>query len=536
LKRIGKNTATNTFYEIITQGPIELTFLKGNKKPTHNEEIYLNKINIKYLLTMKKSNLLKSREVRSSIIKVFTAINLSVLMLYLGGCLNKTMTTKENDKQLIKTYVSDKDTPLWKYIESLPVIDTHEHFGNEDDYLGIQVDIFNLLVPYIVDNLESAGISLKEMALMKDGQASFKDRWSIFNKYYSSIQSTTYVLALQTSLEEQYRFKNFGLEECERVSKLLTKDFAVKGFMQKFMDKNKIESILTYLGPSMDAVRKSFGENNITLVPTVNNICVKDAKSLEEIAKMTETPIHNLDDILAGIDKLFKAYYDAGIKNIKFGSAYNREINYKPRTLAEAEASFKQIMATPFDYSDEVPGKHYVFHLSDYHIPLDDYLGIYMIKQAEKYNINAIFHVGIFAWNYNSAKNNHSSSLEWLIRNFPKVNFVILHSGYPLFDEAILLAKYYPNVYLNMTWDHIIERGKSIEVMKSYIEMLPTNKIHLFGGDYLFPQQIIGNMIFTKENLYIALSELIEKGVLIENQAKKIAYDWLYGNPKAFYY
>jgi hypothetical protein len=87
-----------------------------------------------------------------------------------------------------------------------------------------------------------------------------------------------------------------------------------------------------------------------------------------------------------------------------------------------------------------------------------------------------------------------------------------------------------------MTWDHIIERGISIDIMKRYIEMLPTSKIHLFGGDYLYPQQIYGSLIFTKENLYITLSELIKKGLMSEEQAKKIAIDWLYNNPKTFYY
>lgn len=436
-----------------------------------------------------------------------------------------------------KSYLTfDKNTALWKYIDNLTVIDTHEHISSESELQGLQLDIFNLFIPYIVDNLESAGITDDEMFLMKNTQAPFKDRWAAFYKYYPAIQSSTYILALQASLAEQYQFKNYGLEECQRISDLLKKDFATKGFMKKFFEKNKIESMLTFRSPASEEVRRSYGEDNIMIVPTVNNICVKDKNSLEEISKITETPIRNLDDILAGIDKLFKEYNAAGIRNIKFGSAYNRELNYKPRTRAEAEASFAKIMATPFEYSEAKPNKYYVFHLEDYHIPLDDYLAIYMIKQAEKYNMNAIFHVGIFAWNFNSVKNNHASSLEWLMKNFPKVNFVILHAGYPYFDEAILLAKYYPNVYINMTWDHIIERGKSIEIMKSYIEMLPTSKIHLFGGDYLFPQQIYGNVTFTKENLYIALVDLMKKGVLNEDQAKKIAVDWLYNNPKAFYY
>lgn len=458
------------------------------------------------------------------------------LLICITGNVFAAKPTKAVKTEVKNNYVADKSTALWKYIDGLTVIDTHEHISSEAELLGLQLDIFNLFIPYIVDNLESAGINDDEMALMKNGQAPFKDRWAAFYKYYPAIQNSTYILALQTALAEQYQFKNYGLEECQRISDLLKKDFASKGFMKKFFEKNKIESMLTFRSPASEEVRRSYGVDKMMLVPTVNNICVKDANSLAEIAKLTETPIRNLDDILAGIDKLFKEYAAAGIKNIKFGSAYNREINYKARTREEADASFAKIMATPFDYSDAKPNKYYVFHLEDYHIPLDDYLGVYMIKQAEKYHMNVIFHVGIFAWNYNSVKNNHASSLEWLIKNFPTVNFVILHAGYPYFDEAILLAKYYPNVYINMTWDHIIERGISIDIMKRYIEMLPTSKIHLFGGDYLFPQQIYGNVSFTKENLYIALTELIKKGTLDEEQAKKIAIDWLYNNPKAFYY
>lgn len=462
----------------------------------------------------------------SILVLMFFALNSNV------NAFSKKITTKTQPAE----YVTNKNTPLWKYIDGLTVIDTHEHISSEAELLGMQISFFDLFVPYIVDNLESAGISHDEMALMKNGLATFKERWTVFNKYYPAIKSSTYVLALQASLAEQYQLKDFGLEECQRINDLLKQDFATKGFMQKFMDKNKIESMLTFRSPSSEDVRRSYGDNKIMLVPTVNHICVKDANSLEEISKLTETPIKNLDDILAGIDKLFKEYSAAGIKNIKFGSAYNRELNYKPRTKAEAEASFAKIITTPFDYSDVIPNKYYVFHLEDYHIPLDDYLAAYMMAQAAKYKMNAVFHVGIFAWNFNSVKNNHAQSLEWLIKKFPTVNVVILHAGYPYFDEAILLAKYYPNVYINMTWDHIIERNVTIEVMKRYIEMLPTSKIHLYGGDYLFPQQIWGSMLFTKENLYIALTDLIKKGTITEVHAKQIASDWLYNNPKAFYY
>ncbi len=443
----------------------------------------------------------------------------------------------QKDKKLNGfSHAPDKNSPLWQYISALPVIDTHEHISSEEEMLGAKIDIFNLFVPYIVDNLESAGMTTEEMMVMKNGQAGFKDRWEAFNKYYPDIQNSTYVLALQASLEEQCQFKNFGLEECFRISGLLTNDFSSKGFMQKFMDKNNIESMLTYRSCSLDEVRRSYGKNRISVVPTVSEICVRDTKSLGNIAKAMDVTIRNLDDLLSGMDQLFREYASLGIKNIKFGSAYNRVLNFKQRTRKEAEASFDQIMQRPFENLYAQPFKFYVKTLSDYHLPLDDFLTSYMVSLAEKYHMNVIFHVGLAAWNYNSVENSHSCGLEWLIKTFPKVNMVLLHCGFPFFEEAVLLCKYYPNVYLNMTWDHIIDREKSIQLTKTCIEMLPTNKVHAFGGDYLFPQQICGNLLFTKENICRAFSEMIRAGSLTEEGAKRIALDWFYENPKKFYY
>lgn len=430
----------------------------------------------------------------------------------------------------------NKNTVLWKYIASLPVVDTHEHMSDESELLGLHIDFFSFLTPYVIDNIETAGLTVDERAIMLNPQHPFEERWKVFNKYYSDIQHTTYMHVLRKSLEYEYQLKSFSLAEVKRVSDLILKDFSAKGFVKRTMDNLKIESILTFRSAGIQEVRRSYGNDNIKTVPTVNDICVTDAYSLKKISELTEMPVQTIDDILRGIDKLFIEYQKQGLKNIKINAAYNRRLNYRERTRREAEESFGTIMNTPFDYGTIIPNKYYVYTLSDYHLPLDDYLTVYMIQQAAKYGMNVIFHVGPAAWNFNSTLRSHTSDLEWLFKNFPKVNFVVLHAGYPYFDEAMLYAKYYPNVYLNMTWDHILEREKAIEAMIAYIEMLPITKIHLFGGDYVFPQQIYGHLMITKENLYIALNYLIKKGTLDLNQAKDIAVAWLYRNPDQFYF
>ena len=430
-----------------------------------------------------------------------------------------------------KNFAVNKKSELWKYIESLTIIDTHEHIRKEKDFLGSKLDVFNMLIPYVIDNLQTAGMTSDELSLMSNKEANFKDKWDTFYKYYPLIKHTTYFLALRSALEDQYQMKSVSIEEFQRISNLLTQDFAEKGFMQKYMDQNKIESMLTFGNCSLAEVRSFIGENKITIVPTVSLIQVLDTSSLIKISRIMEMDIWNFDDIIKGIDHLFYVYDSIGIKNLKFGSGYYRELNYRNRTHEEAEAAFARIMKS-------VPGSTSVLPntLSPDQTILDDYIAVHIFSLASKYKMNVIFHCGIAAWNRNYVKYTHASGMEWLFTTFPEVNFVILHAGYPFFDEAVLLARYYPNVYLNMTWDHIIDREKSINIIKTYIEMLPTNKIHAFGGDYFYPQQIAGHLKFAKENIYIAFNDMIRKGIMNLEDAKKVIYDWFYANPKAFYF
>jgi len=88
-------------------------------------------------------------------------------------------------------------------------------------------------------------MSCDELNLISDKEADFKQKWDAFYKYYPVIKNTTYFLALQTALEDQYQMKTVSMEEFQRISTLLTKDFAEKGFMQKYMDQNNIESMLS---------------------------------------------------------------------------------------------------------------------------------------------------------------------------------------------------------------------------------------------------------------------------------------------------
>ena len=102
-------------------------------------------------------------------------------------------------------------------------------------------------------------------------------------------------------------------------------------------------------------------------------------------------------------------------------------------------------------------------------------------------------------------------------------------------DEAILLCKYFPNVYLDLAWLHTLDRQAAVSAIKRIIELLPTNKIIGFGGDVCLPVNTVGNLHFALENLAEAFADLIRAGELTASDAEELGHAWLYENPVQIY-
>ncbi len=65
---------------------------------------------------------------------------------------------------------------------------------------------------------------------------------------------------------------------------------------------------------------------------------------------------------------------------------------------------------------------------------------------------------------------------------------------------------------------------------------IPHTKIHGFGGDYFdIPEFTTGHLEIAREVIAGALTNLVEKGWLEEEEAVRIAADWLFNNPNRFF-
>ena len=343
--------------------------------------------------------------------------------------------------------MSSSREQLLTILEKIPVIDTHEHFTPEI-YLNGSDDFFTLLSPYVVDALTAAGMPVGEWAATQNKSLPIETRWGILSPYLPLVRYTRAFRVVDGVVRGRYGLREYTADEIARISPLIAADGTREGYFRLCREAG-IRATMTFL--SFDCHRM-MGDSVMLPVPTVSDVHFKDLRMLTRLHEVTGVPVASFDALLTAIDKLFADYHAAGIRAVKFGSAYRRRLDYQPTPRAEAERVFTEVLRTP-RYGDTLMCGACPNGFSDDRLrPLDDYLAFYMVGKAGEYGMNVFFHCGIHAWNENDPDAAKVSGLRTLIALHPEVRFTLLHAGYPYVDDAVLLAKYYPNVTLNLTW------------------------------------------------------------------------------------
>ena len=123
-----------------------------------------------------------------------------------------------------------------------------------------------------------------------------------------------------------------------------------------------------------------------------------------------------------------------------------------------------------------------------------------------------------------------------LLERHPTVRFDIYHVGYPWVRQALMLAKGFPNVWLNFCWTHIISPRFAMDALDEAIDLLPANKVLGFGGDYGTPvEKVYGHLVMAREDIARVLAARIARATMTEEQALALAHQWLWENPRELY-
>ena len=143
----------------------------------------------------------------------------------------------------------------------------------------------------------------------------------------------------------------------------------------------------------------------------------------------------------------------------------------------------------------------------------------------ENLKLPVLIHTGIQTRNANILTNSDPKLLNPLFIEYPGVDFIILHAGYPFSRDAAVMAKNFPNVYLDVTWLPMITGSGYKNLLREFLELVPANKI-IWGSDSYNVEQMLGHVRLFRRLTSEALGEIVDEKFLSIDEAVEIG-EWI---------
>ena len=261
---------------------------------------------------------------------------------------------------------------------------------------------------------------------------------------------------------------------------------------------------------------------------------VRSFMEVQELVKPLRRSVSSLDEYLDACREIFAGFKAYGAVAFKDQSAYTRSLDYGNPSHAEAEAVFNWFMADATRsavYPDGVK-------------PLDDYLFHAFLRMARDLDLPVQLHTGHLAGLHGDITKANAVQLADLFLLHRDVRFDLFHANWPYGGEALFLTKAHPNVSLDFCWAHAIDPIYCQDLLRQALSSVPHSKIHGFGSDFGgfgyppgggYADRAWAQAQIAKENIAIALAEMVEIEYIDMDEAKTIARAWLFDNPNQFY-
>lgn len=418
---------------------------------------------------------------------------------------------------------------LLSAIDRIALVNTHEHIIPEEERVGLDVDFFTLAGHYAISDVISAGLGGEQLRLVRDETASTRDRWAAFEPHWKSARFTGYGQALRIAIEDLYGATEISGATIDEIN-------------SRIRNKNKpglYEDVLVKRSNIAYSVLDDYW-NAAPIKPDPRFfvyarkfdrfVAPQSSKDVRELEKLTGVSITNLRGLKRAMERSFEQSLELGMVNVKSTLAYSREIHYTEVPEARAESEVQALLKN----GRHVP-KGFRNRRERPYRAMEDHMFHHLIRLAESHKIPVQVHTGLHAGNGNFIENSKPTHLTNLFFLYPNVKFDLFHISYPYQGELSVLAKIFPNVYVDFCWAHIISGSLSRRTMHEMLETVPANKIFGYGGDYRYPELSYAHAKMARRNVARVLTEKVEEGFCTDEEARELARMILHDNPDSIF-
>lgn len=420
---------------------------------------------------------------------------------------------------------------LRAYCETVPLVDCHDHSG---ECGPAYTDALQMLVGgYFHSDILSAS-SDEALAVIQDKERALEARWPVFERAWQRTRFTGYGMVTRRVLKHFYGEEFLTLEALHRIQDKLI-DLTDATTFDRILEEANIAVRILDIWPDVNKVL----DGSLKLTPrgrlAISLPSYHAVRSYEDVQQKVAPlgrHVTSLDEYLEACREIFEGHKAYGVVTFKDQSAYSRPINYGNPTRAEAETVFNWFMEDPrrsaaYPDLDSVSGGVR---------PLDDYLFHAFMRMARDLDLPVQIHTGHMAGIRNDIVKTNAAGLTRVIELHRDVRFDLFHANWPYSDALIYLGKNFPNVALDFCWTNIIDPVYSQRVFKQALSAVPHGKLHGYGSDYGgSPERAWAHAQIARDNVAIALSDMVALEYLDLDEAKEVAHAWLFGNANAFF-
>ncbi len=393
------------------------------------------------------------------------------------------------------------------HVNEILLIDTHEHLITEEERIqkADQLDFTYLFSHYANEDLISASNMKGIMNIVFSNDFPLEDRWELFYPFFKEMRNTAYARAAMLAANDLYGVKDLNEESYVSLSEQIREKSKPGLYEWILKEKSGIELSI------VDGGHRHYDTLFYRHVERFDQFIQVSSKT--EIVKLGsdyDINVKSLDDYIIALREAFEAGVDYNMVAVKTGLAYQRILKYNNTSSERATDVFNALFREEAVKADEIKA-------------LQDFMMHRVLDLANEFDLPVQIHTGLQAGNGNDITNSNPTHLINLFMEYPEVNFCLFHSSYPYGGELSVLAKNFPNVFIDMCWTPVISPAYSIRYLDEWLETVPANKIMLFGGDYSVVELVYAHSVFARRILTRVLCDKVGSGYFSEEEALDIA-------------
>lgn len=422
---------------------------------------------------------------------------------------------------------------LYAYCLTVRLVDCHDHSIKLGPKYTDPIQV--IIGEYFLTDLGVATSEADARTLLNHA-IPWEQRWPILEKAWRRTCHTGYAQVVRRVLKKFYKEDDVTLEALRRMQDRLL-NLEDEAFFVQILEEAKIVVRLVDVWP--DVTKILDGSYQLTprarlVIPLPAYHGIRSYTDVQNLVAPLGRVVTTLDEYLQACREIFAAFQKFGAVAFKDQSAYSRRLDYGNPPRAEAETVFNWFM------EDSVRSAAYPNGVR----PLDDYLFHEFMRMARDLDLPVQIHTGHLAGPYGDITRANAVGLTNLLLLHRDVRFDLFHANWPYSGELLFLCKTYPNVTIDFCWANIIDPVYCQNLFRQALASVPHSKIHGYGSDFggagLAPEgghadYAWAHAEIARENIAIALSDMVEMEYLDLDEAKAVARAWLYENANEFF-